>query len=151
MSNEFNNRDGFDQLVNAFSSKSFNIPNGGKIFYEKTNALTAIDIDSSNRNLSNGGINQFSKEALLLSLNLIRLRNASGQISIDLPRLNQQQMKSRIFGSFLPFFPQERDASPNFSFSSDRHTLILSCITVFVMVNTSPPRLRAQYASATFL
>ena len=96
MSNEFNNRDGFDQLVSAFCSKSFNIPNGGKIFYEKTNALTAIDIDSSDRNLSNGGINQFSKEALLLSLNLIRLRNASGQISIDLPRLNQQQMKSRI-------------------------------------------------------
>ncbi len=94
MSKEFNSREGFDQLINAYSNKCFNVPNGGKIHYERTNAFTAIDIDSENRNLSNGGMEQFSKEALLFCLALIRLRNASGLISIDLPRLNYQQLKN---------------------------------------------------------
>ena len=92
---EFKNRDGFNQLINAYSSKNFAVTNGGTISFEKTKALIAIDVDSGDRNLSVGGLNKLSEESLSLSLDLIRLRNISGLIAIDLPRLNKIEMKRR--------------------------------------------------------
>ena len=72
------------------------IKNGGTISFEKTKALISIDIDSSKRDLSSGGINKLTEDALDLCLHLIRLRSTSGLIVIDMPRLKKADYNERF-------------------------------------------------------
>ena len=92
---EFNKRNGVEQLTEAYSS-TFKIKNGGILTFEKTKALTSIDIDSSKRDLNAGGLNKLSEDGLELALELIRLRNTSGLISIDLPRISKKDFSERF-------------------------------------------------------
>ncbi len=91
---EFNKRNGLGQLLEAYNS-IFNIKNGGTLYFEITKALTAIDIDSSKRDLDKGGLNKLAEDGLSLSLDLIRLRNSSGLIAIDMPRLSKYEFNER--------------------------------------------------------
>ena len=91
---EFNKRNGLGQLLEAYNS-IFNIKNGGTLYFENTKALTAIDIDSSKRDLDKGGLNKLAEDGLSLSLDLIRLRNSSGLIAIDMPRLSKYEFNER--------------------------------------------------------
>ena len=91
---EFNKRNGLGQLLEAYNS-IFNIKNGGALYFENTKALTAIDIDSSKRDLDKGGLNKLAEDGLSLSLDLIRLRNSSGLIAIDMPRLSKYEFNER--------------------------------------------------------
>ena len=92
---EFNKRNGVEQLTEAYSL-TFKIRNGGILTFEKTKALTSIDIDSSKRDLNAGGLNKLTEEGLALALELIRLRNTSGLISIDLPRISKKDFNERF-------------------------------------------------------
>lgn len=92
---EFNKRNGVEQLTEAYSS-TFKIRNGGILTFEKTKALTSIDIDSSKRDLNAGGLNKLTENGLELALELIRLRNTSGLISIDLPRISKKDFNERF-------------------------------------------------------
>ena len=92
---EFNKRNGVEQLTEAYSS-TFKIRNGGILTFEKTKALTSIDIDSSKRDLNAGGLNKLTEDGLALALELIRLRNTSGLISIDLPRISKKDFSERF-------------------------------------------------------
>ena len=94
-SSRFNELNGTDQILESYN-KIFKIKNGGSISFEKTKALIAIDIDSSKRDLSSGGINKLTKDALDLCLHLIRLRSVSGLIVIDMPRLKKADYNKRF-------------------------------------------------------
>ncbi len=92
---EFNKRNGVEQLTEAHSS-TFKIKNGGILTFEKTKAITSIDIDSSKRDLNSGGLNKLTEDGLALALELIRLRNTSGLILIDLPRISKKDFSERF-------------------------------------------------------
>ena len=94
-SSRFNELNGTDQILEAYN-KIFKIKNGGTISFEKTKALISIDIDSSKRDLSSGGINKLTEDALDLCLHLIRLRSVSGLIVIDMPRLKKADYNKRF-------------------------------------------------------
>ncbi len=94
-STRFNELSGTDQILEAYN-KNFKIKNGGTVSFEKTKALISIDINSSKRDLNSGGINKLIEDALDLCLHLIRLRNASGLIVIDMPRLKKADYNERI-------------------------------------------------------
>ena len=94
-SSRFNELNGTDQILESYN-KIFKIKNGGTISFEKTKALIAIDIDSSKRDLSSGGINKLTEDALDLCLHLIRLRSVSGLIVIDMPRLKKADYNKRF-------------------------------------------------------
>ena len=92
---QFKKRNGLEQLLASYN-RIFKIKNGGTLYFEETKALTSIDIDSSSRDLSKGGLNKLTEDALNLCLNLIRLRNTSGLITIDIPRLGKHEFNERF-------------------------------------------------------
>ena len=94
LSKEFSKREGFQQLIEAFTYLKHDIPNGGEIFFERTNAMTSIDVDSKDRNLTSGGLNKFSEDALVLALSLVRIRKIAGLVAIDLPRMNKDGLRN---------------------------------------------------------
>ena len=92
---QFKKRNGTEQLLEAHNS-IFQIKNEGTLYFEKTKALTSVDFDSSSRDLSQGGLNKLTEDGLNLCLSLIRLRNTSGLITIDMPRLNNNEFNERF-------------------------------------------------------
>ncbi len=73
----------YDEALDSVSGTSVDLSSGGKLWFEPTQALVAVDVDSST-----GGFDALINEAPSMIAYQLRLRALSGLIAIDVPRLS---------------------------------------------------------------
>ncbi len=74
--------------LDAATDVSVDLASGGRVWFEPTQALVAIDLDSGG-----GGVEALLREAPTMIAYQLRLRALSGLISIDVPRLSSGAAK----------------------------------------------------------
>ncbi len=79
----------YDTALDAATSSSVDLPSGGRLWFEPTHALIAIDLDSGV-----GGPEALLREAPSMIAYQLRLRALSGLIAIDVPRLSSRAAKT---------------------------------------------------------
>lgn len=79
----------YDAALNAATGASVNLASGGRVWFEPTQALVAIDLDSGA-----GGLEALVREAPSMIAYQLRLRALSGLIAIDVPRLSRGAAKT---------------------------------------------------------
>lgn len=73
----------YDAALDAATGASVNLASGGRVWFEPTQALVVIDLDSGA-----GGLEALVREAPSMIAYQLRLRALSGLIAIDVPRLS---------------------------------------------------------------
>jgi Ribonuclease G/E len=79
----------YDAALDAASGVSVDLASGGRLWFEPTQALVAIDLDSGG-----GGLEALLREAPPMIAYQLRLRALSGLIAIDVPRLSSGAAKT---------------------------------------------------------
>jgi hypothetical protein len=79
----------YASALDAATGASVNLASGGRVWFEPTQALVAIDLDSGA-----GGLEALLREAPSMIAYQLRLRALSGLIAIDVPRLSQGAAKT---------------------------------------------------------
>ena len=79
----------YDAALDAASGASVDLASGGRLWFEPTQALVAIDLDSGG-----GGFEALLREAPSMIAYQLRLRALSGLIAIDVPRLSSGAAKT---------------------------------------------------------
>ena len=79
----------YDAALDAASGVSVDLASGGRLWFEPTQALVAIDLDSGG-----GGLEALQREAPPMIAYQLRLRALSGLIAIDVPRLSSGAAKT---------------------------------------------------------
>lgn len=91
-----------EEEISNMLSKSVDLPNGGNLVIEQTEALVSVDVNSGQHNLGQGT----SREEAILSVNLdaatqiareLRLRDIGGIIVVDFIDMEDQSHKRRVY------------------------------------------------------
>jgi ribonuclease G len=81
--------DAYEAAIQAATAQPVLVPAGGQLWFEPTQALTAIDLDSGGGSLS--GLVQAAPAVIARQL---RLRGLTGLIAIDVPRMAAKAAKN---------------------------------------------------------
>ena len=79
----------YDTAIDATKGANVDLSSGGRLWFEPTQALVAIDLDSGG-----GGFEALLREAPPVIAYQLRLRALSGLIAIDVPRLSSGEAKT---------------------------------------------------------
>ena len=79
----------YDTAIDATKGANVDLFSGGRLWFEPTQALVAIDLDSGG-----GGFEALLREAPPVIAYQLRLRALSGLIAIDVPRLSSSEAKT---------------------------------------------------------
>ncbi len=92
-----------DAEIDRALSRTVELPSGGTLVFDQTEALMAIDINSGQHSAS-GSIENYAfdvnREAVIEIARQIRLRNISGIIIIDCLQMNNKQQATEILDIF---------------------------------------------------
>lgn len=82
-----------DAAISAAIQPKVRLPSGGILWCQRTHALWAIDIDGADADIKTYGFGGLFSEAAVAIARQIRLRDMSGPIMIDVPRVGAEHKK----------------------------------------------------------
>jgi len=85
-----------DKAIADAMSAQIVLPNGGRLWCQRTHALWAIDIDGAEADIERAGFAGLLDEAAFEIARQIRLRGMSGPILVDVPRAGSAVKKFRL-------------------------------------------------------
>jgi ribonuclease G len=87
--------DAIEAALSSAMRPEVGLPSGGRLWFQRTHALWAIDIDGADADIQNYGFDGLFGQAAVEIARQIRLRGMSGPIIIDVPRAGSANKKFR--------------------------------------------------------